>query len=148
MVLGIARALGEADNSAEAEAWVPLVSDALRADYQCGETFIGRFEVGRKGLDSNGTHWGEPGNALESVGLEFEHVKAQRDDRWNFPTLARWLRENPNVRRAVIHTKSHIAFVDREFVYGAGARHRIIEAFVLEGEAEEVPDRWASGQLV
>ena len=153
MAISTARAIAIPDDDADVAAWLPVVIPELRAHFV--QTYS-LYSFGRQGLDHKGTHWGDIGFSLDELGIYNVHVKPEPRylDRAHFgerfwidndyggstyeqayyPTVTRWLRENPNVRRAVIHTNHHVAFIDRSAVYAAGARHRVIDAYILEGE--------------
>ena len=139
----IARALGEADEHGEAAEWLPVVVEQLRALREATED--------RMGMDGKGSNRNTR-KCMEALGLKVLRrisTEPERSTRrvyiptWDeydehrvryFPTVARFLRENPTIQRALIRTDGHAAFVDRKRGYGAGPRHRVLFAYVLEDE--------------
>jgi hypothetical protein len=147
-VYTLARALGEPDEHGEAAEWLPVVVEELRA--------LNAQTDGRKGLDYKGTNKGGMRASIDRLGLRVidsfkpEPKLKERAYRWEryhekncsdvnamtyteayYPTVAQFLRDNPEIERAVIHTRGHAAFIDRKRVYGATARYRVQRAWVL-----------------
>lgn len=146
----LARAIGDPDDDRSAAEWLPVVIGLLRDLYD---------ETGRIGLDLNGTCrrtvsafravMADLGITIANdIKPEMQHferaypwerhhekvcedVTAHTYDAHWGPTVARFLSDNPQISRALIFTRGHVAFVDQQRVYGATARHRVIRALVL-----------------
>jgi hypothetical protein len=144
----LARALGDPDEHGEAAIWLPLVVETLRD--------LNQRSGGRKGLDYKGTNKGGMATSMRRLGIPIKREirpEARRMERywpWEkyhedncsdvtghrysaeyYPTVAQFLRDHPEIERAVIHTRGHAAFIDRKRVYGASARYRVQRAWVL-----------------
>lgn len=137
VAVSIALALCDADVD-EAVEMLPLVVEEL--------TRSGRFQ--------DGIGYGLMDCHLEAVGIESEFRGEDLDysktgyydhDGWNqqyrirqgYPTLAQWVRRNPDVRKAVIRGTGHAGFLVRKddgtvVVYNMNPRKRIDHAAVIE----------------
>jgi len=126
----LARALGAPDEHGEAAQWLPVVVEQLRN--------LNRCTRGRRGLNESFTNKGGMYTSIAEVGLTVIEMIVPM--RWSgptagsdttYPTVAQFLRDHPEIERAVIHTRGHAAFIDERRVYGATARYRVQKAWVL-----------------
>lgn len=139
----VARALSAPNDVAEAAGWLPIVIETLRAQYRRTRCTYG--------LDANGSYRGTLDRALTEAGIDFRietppparYGKRQSATYWDVehevsyqPTVAAYLRERPWIRRAVLYTNRHAAFVDHGNVYAAGSRYRVICAYIIEEDED------------
>ncbi len=149
--LALSRALAKPDDVADSVRRIAHVVKVIsRVTWKDGTTL--RFDRKR------GAWTGSTMAALDALGVTYRRAKPEPewkarfrpycknaarvgrydDDDWLktetpvYPTVAQWLRDNPNVRRAVIRTNAHAAFIDNGIVYGATARYRVKDAYIIE----------------
>lgn len=151
--LALSRALAKSDNDADSVRRIAHVVDVIsKITFEQNSDL--RFNMRR------GAWTGPTGAALKALGIKFRRQESESvwvtatrpgykwDRQWardndsydgyhtyekaQYPTVAQWMKANPNVRRAVIRTQGHAAFIDRGSVYGASARYRVKDAYIIE----------------
>lgn len=90
-------------------------------------------------VDSKGTHMGSLSRSAKKVGIDHVRIDAEpksreyhRNKRW--PTVAQFLRNNPDIKAAVIRTTGHAGYYEDGEAYGLGARMRVDHALIIDRE--------------
>lgn len=162
VAVATSRALAEVFDSPQAAAeWIPIVVETLRTDSGAGLRANGSHKGGiGHAMDELGIYYRfqrEHGDEYEIEGgwvdghyrrgkvLHHWVEEHYREPSWKtaYPTVAQWLKRNPHVKRAVIGTQGHAAFVDHGKVYGASMRYRIKAAWIIEEDVEAREADWA-----
>lgn len=127
--IAFARALTRHDNPSDTEIGImaAMISDDLKT------------------VDNKGTHRGNLSDSARRVGIKHTVVDANTKDDWHrgfsrkskyrtakFPTVAQFLRNNPNIKTAIFRTTGHAGYYEDGVAYGLGARARIDHALVVE----------------
>jgi len=115
------------DNVREVTTWAHAIKDELLKP-ECP----GRF-------DHKGTYFGFVGNLVKHFGMgEVVRIAAnptgwsrRHDRRKLYPTVASWLRANPDVTEAIIRTTGHAGYYKDGTAYALGARARVDHVIVL-----------------
>lgn len=87
----------------------------------------------------SGWYSGDYSDVMDLVGRDYKRVEAQRKENWRnryrrdqvWPTVAQFLRANPQINEAILKTTRHAAYIKDGVAYGVGARKRVMRAFVL-----------------
>lgn len=126
--IAFARALTRHDDPTDEE--IGIMAAMVSEDLDC--------------VDRKGTHRGDLSRSARKVGIEHTKVKAETNNNWHrkarytkyrvarFPTVAQFLRANPNIKTAILRTTGHAGYYEDGVAYGLGARARIDHALVLE----------------
>lgn len=88
-------------------------------------------------VDNKGVHRGNLSQSARKMGIEHTEVRAQKKNsfswrRKDYPTVAQFLRKNPNIKTAIMRTTGHAAYYEDGNAFSLGARARIDHALVLE----------------
>ena len=128
--IAIARAYAtDPTDAAEVAEWAKYVVELINAP-ECPTL-----------ITANGTHHGGVGKLCEYLELgEVAYIKADHTAFFTtrtpsrtqlFPTVAQWLRANPNVTEAIVRTTGHAGYYKDGVGYGLTSRARVDHVIIL-----------------